>query len=106
MLFCKSEEAIETFIAHCDIAARDLTPRCRATAIVCTRLGAVIAGSEGAADVPVPDDHSVIVEPVRPPSVQAFLPSAFEPDHFVSLHIWGDQFENGKPEIPWIALPQ
>jgi hypothetical protein len=24
LLICKSEEAIETFIAHCDIAARDL----------------------------------------------------------------------------------
>lgn len=24
LLFCKSEEAIETFIAHCDVAARDL----------------------------------------------------------------------------------
>ena len=23
LLFCKSEEAIETFIAHCEIAARD-----------------------------------------------------------------------------------
>jgi hypothetical protein len=23
-LFCKSEEAIETFIRHCDVAARDL----------------------------------------------------------------------------------
>ncbi|UPK39359.1 hypothetical protein IVB18_20315 [Bradyrhizobium sp. 186] len=24
LLFCKSEEAIETFVAHCDVAARDL----------------------------------------------------------------------------------
>ncbi|MCK1708848.1 MULTISPECIES: hypothetical protein [unclassified Bradyrhizobium] len=24
LLFCKSKEAIETFIAHCDVAARDL----------------------------------------------------------------------------------
>jgi len=24
LLFCKSEQAIETFIAHCDVAARDL----------------------------------------------------------------------------------
>jgi hypothetical protein len=24
MLICRSEEAIETFIAHCDVAARDL----------------------------------------------------------------------------------
>ena len=24
MLICSSEEAIETFIAHCDVAARDL----------------------------------------------------------------------------------
>jgi hypothetical protein len=24
MLICSSEEAIETFIAHCEIAARDL----------------------------------------------------------------------------------
>jgi hypothetical protein len=24
LLICRSEEAIETFIAHCDIAARDL----------------------------------------------------------------------------------
>ena len=26
MLICSSEEAIETFIAHCDVAARDLLP--------------------------------------------------------------------------------
>jgi hypothetical protein len=25
MLICRSEEAIETFIAHCDVAARDLS---------------------------------------------------------------------------------
>jgi len=24
LLFCKTEEAIDTFIAHCDVAARDL----------------------------------------------------------------------------------
>jgi hypothetical protein len=49
MLICSSEEAIETFIAHCDVAARDLLlPHGVVLMVLCTvlRIKRTLGGGE------------------------------------------------------------